>query len=74
MNIGNYLIHHRKFFLFRWLSRIIFSCEINTDAEIDKSVHFDHNGMGIIVGGGVINEGTGIGCHTIIGQKRGECP
>lgn len=32
------------------ITRVLYSCEIAYTAEIDKSVHFPHRGLGVVVG------------------------
>lgn len=46
------------------INRIIFACDISYKAEIDSSVRFPHQGLGVVIGDGCI-----IGRNTVIRQN-----
>lgn len=54
-----------------WILRIIYSCDINLDADIDKTVKFSHCALGVVIHGKAsIGAGTQIEVNTVIGQTH----
>jgi serine O-acetyltransferase len=55
------------------LNRVIFSCDISYHAEIDRSVDFFHNGLGVVIGRGAkIDKNTVIYQNVTIGGNGKE--
>lgn len=55
------------------LNRILFSCDIPLNAEVDKMVTFAHNGLGTVIHQWTkIGKGTKIQQHVTIGGNMGE--
>lgn len=56
-----------------WLNRILFSCDIQLNKNIDESVIFSHNGLGVVTHEkAVIGKNTQILQHVTIGGNMGK--
>ena len=56
-----------------WFNRMLFSCDIQPNQGIDKSVTFSHNGLGVVVHEkAVIGRNTQILQHVTIGGNMGK--
>ena len=50
--------------IIKFINRSVFACDIPFKADIDRTVHFSHNALGV-----VINDNTKIGSNTKILQN-----
>ena len=58
--------------LIRFYMRIVCNCDIPFEADIDDSVHFNHNGFGIVINPLCkVGEGTDIQHSVTLGELRG---
>ena len=57
IGIGKFFLKNKiPFFpnLIRLINRLIFSCDIHMSTEIDESVRFSHNGLGVVINSNAI--------------------
>lgn len=54
------------------MKRILFSCNIPSSCEIDKTVKFSHSGIGVIIHSDAkVGKNTIISPHVVIGERKG---
>ena len=64
--------HKKTAKLIRLYMRIVCTCDIPFEADIDDSVHFNHNGFGIVINPLCrVGEGTDIQHSVTLGELRG---